>query len=130
LVLALVAEAPLAPIVAVFLVGSYARGAAGPDSDVDLVILSGQPGEWLRDTSWAARFGVVERTRAEDWGAVRSLRVWYAGALEVEFGFAAPAWLNLPLDPGTRAVLEAGYLLLYDPSGWAAGRLTQAGLVP
>ena len=91
------------------------------------MILTPDRDAWFRDTSWAAGLGAVLRTQEEDWGAVRSLRVWYADGTEVEFGFAAPSWLDLPLDPGTRRVLDDGYRILHDPDGWAAARLRQAG---
>lgn len=125
---AIAAESLMPPVEAILVVGSHARGTARPDSDVDLVILTADPAGWLRDTAWAARLGPVDRTQAEDWGAVQSLRVWYAGGLEVEFGFASPSWLDVPLDPGARAVLEDGYHLLHDSTGWAASRLAESGV--
>ncbi len=102
---------------AVILVGSQARGAAGPDSDVDLVIVTEGPAELVANREWTESFGPVERQSEEDWGAVRSLRLWYRDGPEVEFGIAAPDWLAEPLDPGTRDVLRAGYRILYDPAG-------------
>ena len=114
-------------VLAVILVGSHARGAARPDSDVDLVILTPEQPAWFRDTTWAAGLGAVVRMSEEDWGAVRSLRVWYADGNEVEFGFAAPSWLDSPLDAGTGRVLDDGYRILHDPSGRAEARLREAG---
>ena len=45
----------------VALVGSYARGAARDDSDIDLVILTEQPQTYLDDISWIERFGIPEK---------------------------------------------------------------------
>ncbi|HEU5369760.1 MAG TPA: nucleotidyltransferase domain-containing protein, partial [Ktedonobacterales bacterium] len=39
-------------IVALALVGSYARGAARPDSDVDLVVLTTDPDSFRQQTDW------------------------------------------------------------------------------
>ena len=102
-------------IQAIALVGSHARGNARPDSDIDLVILADDPINYIADPSWARRFGVIERHRIEDWGKVTSLRVWYEGGLEVEFGFSTVDWANKPLDEGTRQVIDGGIMNLYDP---------------
>jgi predicted nucleotidyltransferase len=51
---------------AIALVGSYARGAARDDSDIDLVILTDQPPQYLDDVQWIDRFGVVEKQQTED----------------------------------------------------------------
>lgn len=99
---------------AVVLVGSYARDQAGPDSDIDLVLLVDQPQLYLSDTSWAGRFGHPLKQQVEEYGKVTSLRVWYAGGPEVEFGLAAPDWAALPLDAGTNRVLTAGARVLFE----------------
>ena len=70
------------------LVGSYARGAACDDSDVDLVILTDQPHRYLDDVQWIVRFGIVEKHQTEDYGKLTSLRVWYQNGTEVEYGIA------------------------------------------
>lgn len=98
---------------AVYLVGSYARRQARPDSDIDLVILTGQPGAYLQDTSWTGQFGRVLRQQQEDYGRLISLRVWYADGGEVEYGFSTPDWIAEPLDEGTAHVLAGGFQRLY-----------------
>jgi predicted nucleotidyltransferase len=113
-------------ITAVILVGSHARGAATPTSDVDLVILTDDPPRLLGEHEWARSLGSVRRWQDEDWGVVRSRRVWYADGLEVEFGFALPAWLAEPLDEGTRNVVQRGFRVVYDPTGTVASRLHRA----
>jgi predicted nucleotidyltransferase len=70
----------------VALVGSYARGAAQEDSDIDLIILTDQPQIYLADLIWIERFGVVEKHQIEDYGKLTSLRVWYQRGHEVEYG--------------------------------------------
>lgn len=114
-------------IEAVALVGSYARGSAQPDSDVDLVILSAEAASFVEDTRWAARFGNVRRQEVEEWGAVTSVRVHYEAGSEVEFGFAGPAWASQPVDPGTRRVVRRGMRVISDRSGLLRGLQVIAG---
>ena len=99
------------------LVGSYARGAATETSDVDLVVLTDGPERYTEDPSWADRFGATERLQREEWGVVASLRVWYAGGREVEYGFTTPEWAAQPVDAGTRRVVTDGCRILFDPQG-------------
>lgn len=101
-------------LLAVGLVGSHARGAARPDSDVDLVVIAREPRRYLDDTTWAARFGAVERLALEDYGRLVSARVWYAGGLEVEYGITDASWAAAPLDPGTARVLGDGLRVLWE----------------
>jgi uncharacterized protein len=100
----------------VALVGSYARGTARPDSDVDLVLLAERPDLLVRDTAWLSDFGRVSRFTVEDWGRVTALRAWYAGGLEVEFGLATVDWATRP-DPGTLRVVSDGFRVLLDRDG-------------
>ena len=104
-------------LVGVALVGSHARGAARPDSDVDLMLLSPNPQPYLEDRDWLERFGPVTAVETEDWGPVTSLRTFYEGGLEVEFGLSTPAWASIPVDAGTRRVVSDGLRVLYDPEG-------------
>ncbi len=101
----------------VALVGSHAREAARPESDVDLVVLARRPEELVRDPAWVARFGEVGSIAEEDWGRVTSLRVFYRDGPEVEFGLTDPGWADAPPDEGTRRVVMDGLRLLYDPDG-------------
>ncbi|HSB89934.1 MAG TPA: nucleotidyltransferase domain-containing protein [Anaerolineales bacterium] len=102
---------------ALALVGSWARGAAREDSDVDLVIVAEATPPLLADLRWTNHFGSVLRTQVEDWGMVQSVRVWYANGPEVEFGVAPKEWAFLPLDAGTERVLRDGAIILHDPMG-------------
>jgi predicted nucleotidyltransferase len=99
---------------AVALVGSYARNAATDSSDIDLVLLTHQPGKYLDDPGWLRQFGSVENQQTEDYGMVTSLRVWYAGGCEVEYGITTPAWAALPLDAGTQQVIQDGMRVLFE----------------
>jgi hypothetical protein len=104
-------------IEAVALVGSHARGTAAEDSDVDLVILTPDVDRYLLDRSWVSLFGEVAECREEDYGRVTSVRAFYGGGLEAEYGFAAPDWAAAPIDAGTLRVVTDGMEVLYDPRG-------------
>ena len=83
---------------AVALVGSYARDEARDDSDIDFVILTSQPENYLEDLKWMEHFGPVEKYQTEDYGKLTSVRVWYQNGVEVEYGFTKgepPTWRNL-----------------------------------
>lgn len=71
---------------AITLVGSYARGEARDDSDIDLVILTDQPQTYLEDLKWIDRFGTVENRQIEDYGKLTSIRTFYQNGYEVEYG--------------------------------------------
>ena len=99
---------------AIALVGSYARGAAREDSDIDLVILTNQPAKYLDDIQWTERFGSVDKHQTEDYGKLISFRVWYLNGPEVEYGITTPDWAVTPLDPGTREVILGGMIVLFE----------------
>lgn len=101
-------------IEAVALVGSYAREAATDTSDIDLVLVVDDPQRYLADTGWSTQFGTVAQQQIEDYGLVTSLRVWYAGGQEVEYGLTTPAWIQPPLDEGTQRVIQDGMKILFE----------------
>lgn len=96
------------------LVGSYARGVAQDDSDIDLVILTDQFPKYVEEVSWMELFGPIERYQTEDYGVLTSLRVWYQNGVEVEYGFTTPDWAALPPDAGTQAVIRGGMIVLFE----------------
>ena len=95
-------------------VGSYARGPNRPDSDLDLGILTTERDQLVEDRAFPARFGVIQGRQVEQYGACTSVRVWYRGGLEVEFGLVNLSWMARPLDAGTKQVLQGGYRVLVD----------------
>jgi predicted nucleotidyltransferase len=103
-----------ADVQAIALVGSYARGAARDDSDIDLVILTDQPQKYLDDLKWTERFGSAENHQTEDYGKLISIRAWYQNGLEVEYGITTPDWAAVPLDAGTREVILGGMIVLFE----------------
>jgi uncharacterized protein len=112
-------------VLAVGLAGSQARGEARPDSDVDLGLLTDAPEAYLGG-SWAPEaLGHAVDVRTRWWGPLLERRFRLAGGLEVECGFAPPAWAALPVDAGTSRVVADGFVVLQDPSG-LLGQLVRA----
>lgn len=100
---------------AIILVGSYARDTAKVTSDIDIVLLVDDPSMYIKDTCWTGFFGNVVRQQVEDYGKVTSLRVWYVDGKEVEYGLTTTEWAKLPLDEGTKKVIDDGMAVIYDP---------------
>jgi uncharacterized protein len=104
-------------VVGLVLVGSYARGAARPDSDVDLVLLTGETARYA-DDAWVDELHLGELTRVRSWGPITERRFRTDAGLEVELNIGPRQWANVdPVDPGTRRVVTDGTRILYDPQG-------------
>ena len=107
-------------IVGVAVVGSWARGQARMDSDVDLVVLTDDEERYIADDRWVpdAVGEAAQLVRAEDWGPLTERRDVLRSGLEVEFGFVSPSWASVdPVDPGTARVVGDGWSPLVDPEG-------------
>ncbi len=105
-------------VVAVGLAGSYARGTAGPDSDVDLVVLTRDRDAHLGPGWVPAVLGTgVADLRTRRWGPLLERRFRLPGGLVVELGFAPASWAAVPPDPGTARVVADGFVVLHDPAG-------------
>jgi uncharacterized protein len=104
-------------IVGVALVGSWARNAGRPDSDVDLVVLTTRPGLLLDETAWFTIFGDdVQLIRSEDFGLIQERRLLRGDGLEVEVGGGTPEWAGTDApDSGSVRVARDGMRVLYDP---------------
>lgn len=105
-------------ILASALVGSQARGTPRADSDIDLVIITDNPGIFLNDEKWLSQFGEVTKIVKEDYKLVQGLRVFYREGLEVEYGITTKEWTKTdPIDPGTERVISDGMKILSDREG-------------
>lgn len=101
-------------ISALAVAGSYARHQARPDSDIDLVLICDKVSEYVDDHSWITRFGEATRCTVEDWGLLKSVRVFYSDGKEIEFGFTTGEWAKIPVDEGTLQVISDGIIVLVD----------------
>ena len=86
-------------------------------SDLDLVILSDDPGQLIDRDGWWSFLGDARLIRTQAWGVVVERRLELAPALEVELNIASRTWARVPLDAGTRKVLSDGARPLFDPEG-------------
>ncbi len=105
-------------ICGVAVVGSWARGTARMDSDIDLVILTDRTDLYLQDTSWVADVLGADALLVgqREWGVLTERRVLLPSGLEVEFGFAPTRWAATdPIDPGTAQVVAHGCQPVWDP---------------
>lgn len=109
-------------VLAIALVGSYARGTARLDSDIDLIILVDRPElyrtnqSWLEQIAWNNLGTHIQAIREQDYGPVWSCFVTLHSGLEIECGFSSPHWAATnPIDPGTAQVVSDGCHILYDP---------------
>jgi uncharacterized protein len=104
-------------VVGLLLVGSCARNAARPDSDVDLILLTTDQARYT-DNTWAHELELGALIRVQSWGPITERRFVTASGLEVEINIGAPEWASLdPVDPGTRRVVTNGARPLHDPTG-------------
>lgn len=100
----------------VLVVGSWARGAPRMDSDVDVVVLTDNPG-YADPAGWTGLLG-GEVARLADWGPLREVRLRRPSGFEVEVGVVPVSWAGTdPVDPGTRRVLDGGHRIVHDPAG-------------
>ena len=110
-------------IIAIALVGSYARGEATESSDVDLVIITSSPEAMINNPAWIENFGRPLKIDYEDWGKIQSIRAHYPNGLEVEFGITDKNWLAQPIDEGTASVIKCGIEVVFEREGFLSVKL-------
>lgn len=103
------------------LVGSWARGTARLDSDIDLMFLAANPllfrdhEVWVDDIRWSSLGTAIRYWEDKDYGAVWSRYIFLEDQTEIEFSFGSPSWASTrPVDPGTFQVVSNGCQILYD----------------
>ncbi len=107
-------------ILGVALVGSHARNTAKEYSDIDLMIIVKDPKVYLEDNSWINLFGKVKQNgiKDEEWGLVKTKRVFYENGIEAEFNLSTVEWTKTnPVDEGTKKVMKDGNKILIDKHG-------------
>jgi predicted nucleotidyltransferase len=104
-------------VVSLLLVGSCARNAARPDSDIDLVLLTRDITQYA-NIAWADELALGDLIRTQSWGPITEQRFATTTGLEVEIGIGSPDWASInPIDPGTHRVVTDGARVLHDPTG-------------
>ena len=106
-------------ILALAVLGSWARGTARTDLDVDLLFIAREPQAYRYDELWLAEIrwpeGYVIDWQDVDYGLVWSRHVRLVPEREIEFGFCAPSWAATdPLDIDTAKIVANGFLVLLD----------------
>lgn len=113
----------------VVVVGSWARGAARMDSDVDIVVLTDQVRYSVAEV-WTGLLG-GEVLRSAEWGPLREVRLRRPSGLVVEIGVAPVSWADTdPVDAGTRRVICDGHRVVHDPAGVLARLSSASGSGP
>jgi uncharacterized protein len=103
------------------LAGSWARGAARPDSDIDLILLVNEPEtfryrDWPDDIPWHE--GCVAHWHDADYGVAWSRHLQLSASREIEFTFCRLSWADTdPVEAGTAEVVSGGCRVLLDKSG-------------
>ncbi|MGC1308244.1 MAG: nucleotidyltransferase domain-containing protein [Phormidesmis sp.] len=124
-------------ILAVALVGSWARGTAHANSDIDLMFLTPDPRkyqisqEWMHEIGWKAPGCKVKHWQDKNYGIVWSRHVYLKAGTAIEFSFGASTWAEVqPIDRGTLGVVKDGCAILYDPAKILAKLIAAAKMVP
>jgi uncharacterized protein len=110
-------------IIALGLVGSWARGNPHRRSDIDFMVLSHSPFSRLHEVRWNKDLcrnhlgAPLKAFCSAHYGVVWSRHFWLASGQEIELSFASPAWAEVePVDAGTRYVVIDALTVLYDPA--------------
>ena len=107
---------------AVALVGSWARGQAKADSDIDLMFLTPNSQLFFLNPNYFGSFpwhklslkviDYYDRT----YGVVKSRHFCFSQGQKIEFSFGYTNWADTnPIDAGTLAVASSGLKIIYDP---------------
>ncbi len=117
-------------ILALALVGSYARGEAKPDSDIDLMVITSnteffrQNYDWIHEISWESINYKILTFNDAQYGVVWSRHIYLSSSnnefnnIKVEISFGLPTWASInPIDSGTLDVVNRGFKIIYDPQG-------------
>jgi hypothetical protein len=102
------------------LAGSWARGNPRPDSDLDLIIVAGNPDTWRRCQHWVGELAFAQAGLHYDdhstatYGAASAhVKLNPEAALELTFVPKALASFD-PIDPGTLHILADAFTIIVD----------------
>ena len=108
---------------ALALVGSWARGAARDDSDLDLLVLTDRLESWTASDTWLRTIVTALGYRGaiaglEVYGVAKSWRVWLGPRVELELALAPLSWADIsPIDSGSCRVVSDGMVAVVDKDG-------------
>ncbi len=100
-------------ILAVLLVGSYARNKQHEKSDIDIMVITTDEMKYFSDYNWIKQFAETDVIEKENWGIVNTLR-FFSGQTEIELNICSTEWITLPLDTETEKVLRDGYKIIFE----------------
>ena len=109
-------------ILAIGLCGSWARGEAHEDSDIDLVFVvqdqhTFKSTDWIKELNFSQMNDQIAFYKDQEYGRVWSRHVFLKSGIEIEFSFTDESWADINnLDSGTKKVVSDGYKILYDPT--------------
>ena len=105
------------------LAGSWVRGSARANSDLDLLILADNPElyrstqDWLLHILLPGPFRIASHSGAT-YGVVWSCHVALEPAAELELSFGSLDWASTnPVDAGTRRIISDGLRVIVDKDG-------------
>lgn len=122
-------------ILALALVGSYARGEATLESDIDLMVIASDTEffrhnyDWMHQINWESINYKIQKWNDAEYGVVWSRHIYlsnlnndlfnnFNNKLKVEISFGLPTWTSIsPIDSGTFGVVSRGCQIIYDPQG-------------
>ena len=118
--------------------GSYARGEATPESDIDLIAIASNPEffrqnhDWMHQINWESINCKILAFNDAQYGAVWSRHIHLtkyltkyltnlsddSTSMKIEISFGLPTWASVnPIDSGTFNVVSRGCKILYDSQG-------------
>jgi predicted nucleotidyltransferase len=107
-------------VLALGLLGSWARGTPTEQSDVDLVVITHKPAAYTAGEDWIADLPGARLIRTQEWGPILTeRRLVLPSGLEIDVGITDPRWASTdPVDEGTASVIaDGGLRILHDQNG-------------